>query len=250
MQNLELRIVSSICLLCALVFTGCEKESASCLEGRGNQTEEIRNLSGFSDLHVTGRIDVNLVPDSTDYVRVVYGENGIGGIHTQVTDGTLSISEINRCDWFRKVEPLPMVEVHYARLSGIFSQSAGAVRFLAPFRADSIRIEIEDAAGSLEFNGDCERIDLLVHTGATDVILKGECTRLFVYNSGYAPVDAKELVTRTAIVHNNGSSDTYVHAWENVYTQIYHIGNIYVSGNAQITRWHEKGGGSVVLVDD
>jgi len=249
MQRQALHFVSSLLLAASLLTSGCQKEGAGCVQGRGDQSEEIRTLSTFTQLYVEGRVNVRLFADSADYVRVAYGQNGLAGIQTIVSDDTLRISEVNQCDWFKKIDPLPLVEIHYSSLNSIFSQSAAEVRFMDAYVGDTLRIEIEDAAGSMYILAESERVNILVHTGATDVTLKGSSTQLYVYNSGYGPIHAEECVARTATVHNNGTSDTYVRAWESVFTQIYHLGNIYVSGDPALTRWHEEGGGQVFFVD-
>ncbi|NQV52982.1 MAG: DUF2807 domain-containing protein [Flavobacteriales bacterium] len=249
MQRQAFHFVSSLLLAASLLTSSCQKEGAGCAQGRGEQSEEIRTLSTFTHLYVEGRVNVRLFADSVDYVRVAYGQNGLAGIQTIVSNDTLSIGEVNQCDWLKKIDPLPLVEIHYSSLNSIFSQSAAEVRFMDAFVGDSLRVEIEDAAGSLHVTADCERLNLFVHTGATDVTLKGSSMQLYIYNSGYGPIHAEEFVARTAIVHNNGTADTYVRAWENVFTQIYHLGNIYVSGDPALTRWHEEGGGQVFFVD-
>jgi hypothetical protein len=250
MQNSGWHIVSKLALIALLMASvSCEKEAANCLEGRGEQQTEVRDVASFTHLYVEGRINVRMIPDTVDYCVVTYGENGTGGILTEMEGETLSITEINACDWIREIDPLPDVEVHYSSMNSIFSQSAAALTFEEAYRGDSIRIEIQDAAGSLHANLQCEHVDLVVHTGATDVTLEGTCATSYIYNSGYGPVHAENLVSRFSTVHNNSTGDTYVRAWERVFIQIYQRGDIYVSGNPEIEFWNTSGEGQVFRND-
>ena len=237
---------AALSIALVLLASACSKEGASCFEGRGEQDVEIRSLETFNHLYVEGRLEVHLIADSSNYAELSYGENGLGGIVTEVASETLSITEVNRCDWNRKVEPLPRIYVHYTHLQSLFLQSAGTTEFNVPYQGDSLRIEIQDASGSLIVRTESNSMELFVHTGGTDVQLLGRCNDLYIYNSGYAPVHAETMESQTVSVHNNHLGHTHVRALNHLYYQIYHRGNVYLYGNAPATPWHVSGGGLLV----
>mgnify|MGYP001333683230 CR=1 FL=1 len=230
-----------------LSLVACSKERADCFEGRGEQVTEVRPLEAFRSLHLEDRMNVVLVQDSSDFLEVTYGENGLGGIVETMDGETLRISEDNRCDWMRKQDPLPQVRVHYTQLRHILSENSGSVKGENAFEGDSLKLEVEDVSGLIELQVNCDAVDIIAHTGATDIKASGTCGYVYIYNSGYAPIRAEDLISRTVSVHNNSTGDTYVNAWETLYYQIYHQGNIHLKGPASVVKWHQSGGGEVVF---
>ena len=220
------------------------------MDSRGAQTTVDQALDAFSKVHINNRVDVVFMKDSSDYATIEYGENVIGGIDLKVEDGVLHINENNRCDWIRKVRPLPRIEVHYTSLSEIDSKNAGSISFNEPFTDDSLQVEIKDVSGDVQLDVACEYLGIVQHTGATDIIARGTVTELYVYNSGYAPIHAEELVARVAGVHSDALSDTYVRAWETLFAQIFHRGNIYLYGIAETVIWHKEGDGQIFRAGD
>lgn len=247
-MNWDWHIGSKVLLAIGLLsLVACSKERADCFEGRGEQATELRPLEAFHSLHLEDRMDVLLVQDSSNFMEVTYGANGLGGIVGTIDGETLRISEDNRCDWMRKQNPLPEVRIHYKDLNHILSENSGSVLFENDFEGDSLKIEVEDVSGSMAIKANCDALDLIAHTGATDIQAEGTCGYVYIYNSGYAPIHAEGLVSRTASVHNNSTGDTYVNAWETLYYQIYHQGNVHLTGPASIVKWYQSGGGEVVF---
>lgn len=245
-MKLEWHIVFSLALV--LSVSACQKEGAGCFESRGDLVSEQRSLEGFEDVYVDGRVNVVLVQDSLNFAVVDFGENGIAGIESYVENGALYIDEINQCDWMRKIYPLPLVEVHYTSFSNLYSKSAAEIRFENFFTSDSINIEVNDAAGSIQLKAKCQAINIISHTGATDIRAEGTTDELYIYNSSYAPIRAEKMEARIASVHNNSSGDTYVRASEVLNTTIEEDGDIHVFGGPEI-RGTQKGVGQVFIAD-
>lgn len=241
------KLIWALPLICSIY--ACKKEGASCVDSRGPQSREERKPGAFEHINLQGRIDVVFVQDTLDFVYVEYGKNGLSGITTAVTNGTLKIDEQNACDWMRQTFPLPLVEVHYTNLRSIYSENAGSVRFDNAFTGDSLLLEIMDVSGSISMQVETPQLEVIVHTGATDVNVRGTTAYFYLYNSGYAPVYAEDLVARTVSVHNNSRADSYVRAWEKLYYQIHNEGSIFIYGNPDIDKWHHSGSGHLFLME-
>ena len=247
MQKWASHIVFS-CFLMGITLVGCEKEAANCVESRGEQTHESRDLGSFHHIKIDGRIDVEIIDGPESEVAVTYGANAIGGITTEVRGDTLYIAEINSCDWMRKVDPLPLVSIQAPALESVYSMSSGSVQINFLDTLDSFLIEVSDAGGSLMAFINSARIDAVVHTGATDVTLSGVANNTYLYNNGYGPLDASGLISRTVTVHNNNSGDISAAVWETAYTQIYQTGDIFLYGSPEIVRWNTSGSGKVFTI--
>ena len=240
-------IVFSIAML--LSASACQKEGAGCFESRGDQSSERRGLEQFNDLRVDGRINVILVQDTLNFAIINYGENGLAGIETNWSDGELRIEETNTCNWTRKVNPLPEVELHFIAFKNLYTKNAAEVRFQNAFETDSLNIEINDAAGSVFIKANCQYISIIGHTGATDFTAEGNADEIYIYNASYAPINTELLTARIANVHNNSSGDIYVRATDRLNTTIEEDGDIYIYGGATI-RGIQEGSGQVFIMGD
>lgn len=229
-----------------LFACACSKENApDCLTSMGEEMTELRALSPFNRIELQGRVDVVLVQDSVEFAAVCFGKNVIDGVQTTVENNVLTITEVNRCDWVRSQKEHPRIEVHYKTLRSMFSESAGNTVFKNTLSTTSFLLEVYDAGGSLYLNAGCDTLEVKIHTGTTDVHVNGTCNYLYVYNAGYAPLDASHCEAKEASVHNTGTGDVLVRALYAIYYQIYDRGDIWVYGNPQVQRWHHTGSGQL-----
>jgi len=250
--NLDSHIASRVLKALVLVVSlhACNDKGAGCFNGRGDQVEERVALEAFTELQVNGLVDVVLMEDSSDFAVVEYGSNVLPGITVEQSGSILEVSEANTCDWIRERDPLPRVEIHYTSLSKIDSKSAASISFDSPFQGDSLLFEISDVSGNVDLNVACNELNLIMHTGATDVRVAGTANYAYFYNASYAPLHAEDLVSRTVSVHNNGVADIHARGWETFYYQIYREGDIYAYGIANVVQWNNEGSGQLFLVED
>jgi hypothetical protein len=243
---MNVKPILKLCCISLFLLASCEKDEGVCFDSRGDQLAETRLLEHFSSLSLENRMDVFLIPDTANFVELVYGEKLLNGIETRIENDVLYIKDNNKCAWMREVRPLPSIHVHCTALKHIYSQNAGTLQSIAPLTGDSLYIEVEDASGTIALKVKCQSLSLIVHTGATDIDITGQTDYLYIYNSGYAPVYANDLYAETVSVHNNSTGDTYVFANNHLYYQIYHRGNIMLSGPAATTKWRQVGGGQLI----
>ncbi|MEX2596055.1 MAG: DUF2807 domain-containing protein [Salibacteraceae bacterium] len=246
-MNWDLHTVYKTLIYSSVVFLfACKKDKAGCMDMRGDLTEKTIILDAFSYIHLSDRMSISFVEDSSDYAVITAGDNVIDGIQVKQSGQQIAISEINTCNWIRKIDPLPHVEIHFTEMAHIYSENSGRIGFMTPFTRDSLLVEVMDVSGSITLNVACQDLNIVVHTGATDVYVEGTCNYAYIYNSGYAPIKAQDLKAKTVSVHNNSLGDTYVNAFETLYYQIYHQGNVHASGEAEIIKWHQSGGGQII----
>jgi hypothetical protein len=238
--------------LLILVMGSCTKPGApNCVKSLGQIQSETRMLDAFTRIEIQGRLDLNLVQDSSDWAEITFGESLLDGIKTRVNDGVLRITEENSCDWLRKQSTWPLVTVHYSNLQNVYNESAGSVTFINPHSTGQLTFEIYDVSGevSIQFIG--KDLSVIAHTGATNVTVKGSSDLAYFYNASYAPFRCKKLVTKVAQPHSESTGDIELFATEAVYYQIFDWGNITVHGNPPlIKKWHDEGTGELILIHD
>lgn len=228
------------------ILIGCSKDDGNaCLVSRGNQSVVTESITSFHTLLIEGRCNVVLVQDSQSFVEVNYGENLINAISTIVESETLSITENTRCDFLRKTNPLPEITVHFDKLETVLFRNAGRLTNIDTLRLDSLEIDVRDAPGSISLLINTRRVNVANHTGATDIILRGNTVSIGVYSASFAPILASELIANNANVVNNGVSDLHINAKDALFYQIFDQGNIFLSGTTNAVEWNKSGSGNV-----
>jgi hypothetical protein len=230
------------------IFNQCTGTNApECASALGDIIVESRKLKSFNRLNLSGRLNINLIQDSSNYVEVIFGEGLTDGIKTSVNNGTLKISEENSCDWIRDQQVNPVLNIHYDHLDKIINQGSGSLIFENAHTTGKLSLEVSDVAGSVDIKFEGDSLSVLAHTGATDIGISGVTHFAYFYNSSYAPINAKNLISEVSVPHNNHTGDIIVNVSERLSYQIFDDGDIIVYGNPKIIqKWADEGNGEII----
>lgn len=237
------------CITLTTALYGCTgQDSPECASALGDIIAEERSLDSFNQITLSGRLDINLIQDTLNWAEVEFGEGLTDGIITNVKNNTLFISEENSCDWIRDQKVNPTISIHYSNLKKIISQSSASVIFENEHTTGNLSLEVDDVAGSIYIRFDGDSIRVNAHTGATDITIEGNTHFAYIYNSSYAPIDAKDLHSIVSVPHNNLTGNILVRASDRVSYQIFDDGDIIVFGNPSIIeKWYDQGKGELIL---
>ena len=170
-------VLSAAALLAA---TGCDN---------GPPVNQTRELSGFTQLEVSGDIDLNVAlsnrPDPG--VRITAGANSIDRIRTQVVGDTLRVSTKSRG---LTIGPDPLGDV---------SVSLGVPALLG------LRV---DGKSDVMLSGLSAKEFVLRVSGSGDIQARGRVDDLEMEVDGSADTNLRELATQNANVRIDGSGDS------------------------------------------
>lgn len=204
---------------------------------------EVRPLSGFTSVAVSGGIDLNLRQGDEYRVEAVNPGGSPEDIITTVEDGTLTIRR-NRTDgWFDWFEGYS-VNVTLPELSAIQSSGGSEVRIEGAITGDQLAIS---ASGGSDIAIVLDVADLAVSvSGGADLNLSGTATAVAIQASGGADIDASELRTQRATIQSSGGADIDLGVSEQLVAQasggsdVVYSGDpttdIATSGGADVTR--------------
>lgn len=214
------------------------------VRGSGRTIEEPRPLAGFTAVHVTGPVEVELKAADRDAVTVRIDDNLVSLVETRVVDGERPVLEIGVLPGaaFRSSRT-PVVIVQFRALSELVMRGSGDVR------AD--RIEADVFVLSMSGSGDA-RIESMqakrlaaVLAGSGDLIVRGGRVDEQAYKlSGSGDVRAGRLEGRQVIVSSAGSGDATVNATETLDATLMGSGDILYRGSPRITQ-RVRGSGTV-----
>lgn len=167
--------------LCSL--TACGRET---VKGTGDAKQEVRNLSEFTGLNVSGNYEILGSPGTPDKFVISTNENILPYIETYVKDDTVFVEGKKKADLFPTVTQniwFTVPKFNNLTLSG----------------ASIFQYQNLDT-GKLTIN----------LSGSHQLLLTGKGEAIDLTISGSSDVDARSFVTNDATVVINGSSTVYL----------------------------------------
>ena len=141
-----------ILLTLTFVVNSCKKENlGDCFKPTGTIETRIREVSNFRNVIVNDKIELYLTQGPTFEVKIEAGKNLFMNIKTTVNSGTLTIENINKCNFVRspKKKVIAYVTLPYLRM--VRNMGTGNVYFSNQFTQDSLDIRIANS-GDVHFN--------------------------------------------------------------------------------------------------
>src|SRR6188474_1291024 len=196
-------------LVILLFASGCREIAGSRVKGSGNIITENRNETGFSNIDVSGDIDVYIKQDSTSSVKVEADDNILEYIEVHTEGSTLAIYTEGNI----RLKPSHKIKVYVSnpqykdlRVSGASSiHSENEIT-----SADVLHIELSGASeGSLELNAPRVSVNL---TGASNANIKGKTKDFEGSASGASEIRGFDLLSENADVDASGASHIEIFA--------------------------------------
>ncbi|MBB4212490.1 head GIN domain-containing protein [Rhodothalassium salexigens] len=177
---------------------------------RGHKTvTQTRAVDGFTQLHIEGGMDLNVVAGEDFAVTVTTRDDHQDKVETTVEDGVLTIDDDrNRIAWGDRNDIDVEVRVALPMLEALVVDGAVDADLALPDAGD-LRIEIN---------------------GAADLEAEGSCDSLIVEVNGAGDIDLEDLHCKAVDIALNGAGDASVYASERVKARINGVGEIDVYG--------------------
>jgi len=238
-------IVIPACLL-LIILGGCGKEGGKCVSSSGQILVEDRRISDFDSIRVQDHLNVILVQDSVNSVKVEAGENIIGGIVTELSGRELILRNTNKCNWLRSYTKPINVYVSVKNLLKIHYESSGDISCTDTIRTGYLKIDMWGGCGTIDLRVNVGDGYFIQHMGTATLVLTGICNISSVYAGDYGLLQLRGLRTGYTFVTNSGSNDCYVNASQVLGATITSIGNIYYSGGPQEITTTITGAGQLI----
>lgn len=227
-------------------YSGCNS-AGDCFHGTGSVITEDRNLAAITNIYLTGNIDLIVHKDSNRRMRVKAGENLIDGIETKVESGTLRISNTNKCNWVRHLDPELVVEIWTDTLEGILVEDAtGNMEFSDTLSTTIFRLDIFNSYGSYNIKTNTETLTLAIHNGAADIKAEGTSINQYIYHVGYGEINALGVSSENVYINNRGTNDIFIRTKNLLDAKIEYTGNIYYNGNPGTINQQITGTGKLI----
>lgn len=230
-----------------LGLLSCNKPSApDCFKKTGSQTSATRTLEPFISVVLDSHMDMTIQNGPEYKVELFGGANMLDEIKTSVSDGTLTITNKNKCNFTRGYKHSLSLMVTCPDFQYVVTNSIGNIYTTPNFHQDTLSVRSED--GDIYLYGSYYKLQTSSH-GYGNVTFKGTTNKLFVYMYGTNYLYAGDgLVFNYALIGNTSLAQAYVNVTDSAALE-YNIsksGNIYYKGNPVVLTGTINGTGKII----
>lgn len=213
----------------AVLLVACSKEKRDdCLTSLGNVTTVERQLESFNRIYAEDRIQVVLIQDSSLDGRIAITAPGnlVPQIKSEVSDGRLSLTNTNTCNFVRSYDYEIVVKVYFKDLiqldlESIASASTADTLYLSDFAI------YHSALSDIELVLDCSNHILIKTINSAHTVLKGRAKAIRGSIEEISDLDARDLVCEEVLIDSHTPLNCYVNGTKGLFIKIYNSGNVY-----------------------
>ncbi len=211
------------------------------ISGNGNVVEEIRDVDGFTGVHVSTGIDVYL-SEGEDFEVIVEADENLQEVILTELRGHLLVVKTDRVNIRRARSK--KVHVTLPELTELKISSAGDCEGQTPFTCKDLKLGIS-SAGDLTLEVDADRIWLDISSSG-DARIAGSARELDVNLSSAGDLNAFDLVAEKATVDVSSAGDARVTATEEISMNASSAGNIFYRGDAKVVHSRSSSAGDII----
>lgn len=224
--------------LIVLMITACEKM----LLTEGAYTEKVIPLTpGILDLRIDDVFDVELIKDTTRFVRVSGGENLLRHVCVRLEDTILSVGNESSFCWLADYQR-PKLELHLDTVRNLFLGKASSLSTTVPFQIASFHLFAIADYNQVDIELDCQYFYFMTsHTTTGDFRFRG-VTEFMVLCPYYASrIDALGLKATQALVINHSLADIKLHVSDILFFANYQQTSFSLAGDPVVLRREDAG---------
>jgi len=243
------QLTKYLLLLCLIVFTSCDKETApDCFKKAGEEVTVRRELSAFNEIEITDYLFIELIQSADRHIEVVGPKNILPKIITEVSDEKLFIENTNTCNFVRSFKNRVTIKIYAPSFTYITNRGTGDIKSIGTLSGSYLKIENKHASGKIELNFEGDSLAAYTQTGVSEMLIKGEVTKVELFNQGLGLMDARDLRSHEAYVNNSTINDIYVNTDGYLFGRIDFSGNIYVRSNPTQIDQAITGSGKIIAI--
>jgi hypothetical protein len=241
------RIVYSICFLLFTLPVLAQTVEKSLVY---DENVDVRKVNGFTQIDVSGAIDLYLSQGETDAVAVSSSSTEMTGrIRTEMRGNTLRIYfDSKGINWKTWGNHKMKAYVTFSKLDRIEASGACNVRLTNPLKGNSVEVEM---SGASDFKGELKtEAARFKASGASRITVSGNTKKLFVEANGASDVRAYDFQAETGRVEASGASVIRMSIQKELDAVASGGSAIYYKGEGMIRDINTSGGATVKRRDD
>ena len=209
-----------------------------------DKNAEVRNVSGFNAIRVSGAIDLFLSQGNTEAVAVSGSEKKyIDKIKTEVVNGTLKIYyDGDKLSWNTTNKKLKAY-VSFKQINALEASGASDVKISGTINATALEINL---SGASDLDGALKVGDLkITSNGASDVKITGSATNINIEAGGASDVKGYDFTVENCTAKATGASDIHLTVNKEISAHASGASSVFYKGDAVMKDVHTSGASSV-----
>lgn len=227
------RILTAV--ISTLIFCSCQT-----ITGSGNIITQIKNVSEFNGVKTSGSIDIEVMNNETESVKIEADDNVLPYIIVNVEAGLLNIHYKSGISF---INDHVKVFVSAPVFKKIFVAGSGGISSKGILKSGDTEIKIS-GSGDIDVAIDAPMVKADIK-GSGTIIIKGKTKNFTAGISGSGDIKCRDLLSENTSVIIAGSGTAHVFASVNLNATVSGSGDIFYSGNPTSPETHITGSGSV-----
>ncbi|HLP14276.1 MAG TPA: head GIN domain-containing protein [Flavobacteriales bacterium] len=218
-----------------LLAAACGKDSR-CGKATGEIQTVTRDLAAFDSLYIDDKINVILKPSTLNRATITCGKNLVDYVITENNGRELIIRNDNRCNFLRSYKKPITITLEFTALWKINLRGGGKVSCVDTIVQPYFEVDGNFCSGDFDLLLHTDSTRFTLHTGNSNVVLKGKSTLAYFYSGGTTILDAAGLSTTNCNANNSGSGDFTVKVSNYLYAVVRDLGYVYYQGSPYVDK--------------
>lgn len=213
-----------------------------------DKNAQQREVGSFSEISVSGSIDLYLSPDDHQVVVVSARDGALRDrINTRVNGNTLEIS-FNSKGLSMKSDMRLKAYVSFSKLNKLTASGSSDVFVNGIIKSEKLDVDMN---GSSDFNGALDVNQLNLHqSGSSDSKISGRAGVVKVHLSGASDIKAFDLSAEICEVNASGASDVSITVQKELYVHATGASDVRYKGKGTVKESKTSGASSIKWVED
>jgi len=234
-----------VAIIILFTASGCRDIFGRRIRGNGHIQTETRTTSSFNGVDVSGAINIYVLQDSLNSVKVESDENLLQYVEVYNEGNTLKIHQREGVN----LKPSREIKVYVSGPDFKRFEASGACNIYSENKVagkDGIEIDLSGAS-DVKMDLKSPKVDAEL-SGAGTINLKGETKDFTVKGSGSTDIKCFDLMAENVEVRITGAGDADVFASVKLDVHVSGAGSVRYKGNANVSQ-NVSGAGSVKKVE-
>ncbi|MDD3877341.1 MAG: DUF2807 domain-containing protein [Bacteroidales bacterium] len=205
-----------------------------------------RQLSDISKVVLYDNINLNIIPDSLDFLVINCPENLINFITSDNSNKILTLSNKNKCNWLRSYDYQINTDLHTSSLSELEYRGSGSISNKGLWETPRFEINVFEGTNTINMNLSADNVVVKLHNGQADMYLNGRAGEALVYNAGEGYIFMQNFNSDNCDIRHKGTGDCHVNVSETLDASLEYVGNIHYYGNPEEINTQLSGSGKFI----
>ncbi len=227
-----------------VIIASCSSRSSSDSMEAGDSITEQRDLSGVSELKITGIINLYLSQGDQESIRIEGEEKAISLLEVTQTGSRLEIGYKDE-DQVKTIfeEFTPDIYLTISDLSNLSFEGVGNIETKSKFQVKDLSIN-GNGIGKIDLEVNAESISANFNMMG-NIVLRGDVGIISLQNEGMGKIDASQLISKKMTLNTSGIGKVDVFCEEELSITVNGIGAVNYSGNPKVIKEEINGIGKV-----